>query len=323
MYSDHYGLIDRPFQLTPDRRFFFRGATHGRAIDRIETALTRGEGCMVVIGDSGTGKTMLAHQIQAEGTESNILRAGEVEGGDLLALISRGSGGDVLVSEQGTLLVIDDAQNLAPAALRQLISLFDRPEPREAPLQIVLLGRPELQERLQSAELEELRRHIIVTHRLTQMGADEVEPYLHHRLTTAGWTGIPSFMPDALVAVHGFSQGLPRRINMVASRLLLLGAIERLKMIDGEAVGVVIADFQNDPSERIADLTAYQPPDRLPTASILSELPAAGPHLAGLIPEAGDVDLAERVSALELRVADQDEMLRRILTLLVEWVEHP
>jgi general secretion pathway protein A len=341
VYSDHYGLTDRPFQLTPDARFFFRGPTHSRAIDRIETAVSRGSGMSVVIGETGTGKTMLGgHLIEAMDSARHFvlrLRSGEVEQGAVLALIARDLGietGTATTEEaldgitlalaeyarrgRQALFVMDDAQNLGVAALRELGLLFDRPGADAAPAHILLLGRPGLQESLQHGDLDPLRRHIIVAHRLTPIGPDEVEPYIYHRLTTVGWVGFPSFTAEALAAIHRFSGGLPRRINMVSSRLLLLGAIERLKVIDEEAVAVVVADFANDPT--MPDVPAYQPPEPLQYGNIFSESPTSPSHLA-VVPRMDDADLADRLAQLESRLEEQDEILRRVLSLLIDWAE--
>jgi hypothetical protein len=166
----------------------------------------------------------------------------------------------------------------------------------QALVQIFLLGQPEFRERLHGADaLEQLRQRVIAVHHLEPMEPEEVEPYMIHRLSLVGWQGRPDFTGDALDALYQGSGGVPRILNQVAARVLLYGAIEGLELIDGDIVRAVIDDMKGD-------------------------VPDAQDALDPIAP--GDADeVIRRIAMLESRVEDQNTALRRVLTLLVDWVE--
>src|SRR3546814_19417056 len=114
---------------------------------------------------------------------------------------------------------------------------------RHALLQIFLLGQPEFRDTLRaSPALEQLRQRVIATHHLDPMMASETAPYILHRLSLVGWAGNPQFPPEAFAGIYEATDGVPRRINALASRVMLLGAIDKLLPIDGDVVEEVIAD---------------------------------------------------------------------------------
>ena len=320
MFAEHYGLTDRPFQLTPDPRFYFDSATHRKAMAYLGFGLAQGEGFIVITGDAGTGKTMLARHLMAT-TDATRLTAlhivsTQVEGDDMLRLAAQGFG---LATEgvskaqlldrieaflhaqsrerKRTLLIVDEAQNLSVSALEELRMLSNFQYGGQALVQIFLLGQPEFREALESDRLEQLRQRVIATHHLTAMREDETAPYITHRLTRAGWKGTPCFTADAHATLHRASGGVPRRLNLLANRALLHGALEQLDTIDGAAVEEVIDDMAMD--EAVPQPMPVPPEER----------PAADPTVA------------LRIAALEARVEEQERALRRVLTLLVDWIE--
>jgi general secretion pathway protein A len=113
-------------------------------------------------------------------------------------------------------------------------------------LQIFLLGQPEFRLTLHDGKLEQLRQRVIAMHHLAPMDADEVEPYLIHRLSCVGWRGKPRFTNDAVVGDYRWSGGIPRRVNQLAGRVLLFGAIEQLDTFGAPELAAVIADLDND-----------------------------------------------------------------------------
>jgi hypothetical protein len=146
------------------------------------------------------------------------------------------------------------------------------------------------------------------------MGEDEIENYIDHRLGKVGWKGNPRFTPEAYAALHRFSDGIPRKINMLVSRVLLYGAIEQRDLIDGAVIDAVLDDMAIDgarpepaPVERPRATLAFAP-DPAPEASLRTV------HVP-------DPVLTARIGALEARVEEQEQALRRVLTLLVDWVE--
>ncbi|MEQ1539583.1 MAG: AAA family ATPase, partial [Sphingorhabdus sp.] len=254
------------------------------------------------------------------------------------------------------LLVVDEAQNLAVDALEELRMLSNFQLGSSALLQIFLLGQPEFRDLVQSSpSLEQLRQRVIATHHLDAMDADEVEPYIMHRMQRAGWTGRPQLTEDAYEAIFDETGGVPRKINALMNRTLLMGAVEQLDTLDGGLVTAVIADMAGKPFEYEAPLSAHgevsEPlpvveeaieelaePEvmeleeeavvvdddvlELPSASVIS---LSAPTSAEPVANAADAEtmnaLHARVERLETRVAEQDADLRRVLALVIDWVE--
>ncbi|SER61048.1 putative secretion ATPase, PEP-CTERM locus subfamily [Sphingobium sp. YR768] len=269
MYDQFYGLQGRPFQLTPDPHYYFESATHRKALSYLGYGLAQGEGFIVITGDIGAGKTTLVgHLMQtidpARLTAVKIVST-QVEGDDMLRLVAQSFGlatdgqskAAILHQVEGflyaqaragrrTLLIVDEAQNLPVSAVEELRMLSNFQLGGQSLLQIFLLGQPEFRDLIRSPELEQLRQRVIATHHLEPMMAQEVEPYVLHRLSIAGWNGNPAFTPAAFSALYAATGGLPRRLNALVSRVLLLGAIEQLHLIDEDVVGAVVADMGLD-----------------------------------------------------------------------------
>lgn len=269
MDHDPYGLTDRPFQLTPDPRFYFDSATHRKAMTYLGYGLAQGEGFIVVTGEVGTGKTMLVGRLMSTIDRSRLtainLVSTQLEGEDILRIVALSLGvasdgaakGQLLarierfLHEQArggkrTLLIVDEAQNLPMSALEELRMLSNFQFGGQALLQIFLLGQPEFRDALAQPRFEQLRQRVIATHHLTAMSMEETGPYVMHRLACAGWKGAPRFSQGAFEAFHRLSGGIPRRLNMLAARVLLQGAIERLVDIDAEVVEDVAADLASE-----------------------------------------------------------------------------
>jgi len=315
--------------------------------------LAQGEGFIVITGEIGTGKTTLVGHLM-ETIDSQRLTAikivsTQVEGDDMLRLAAQGMGlasdgiekaqlldrveralTDQARSGKRTLLIVDEAQNLPTSALEELRMLSNFQSGGQALLQIFLLGQPEFRARLNGSErLEQLRQRVIATHHLEPMGANEIEPYIVHRLSLVGWQNNPRFTPAAYAEMYRESDGVPRRLNALASRVLLFGAIEQLAVIDGADVTAVIADMRGDDAPRTEPETAEKPVTREPEPASVP-LPLRRIHLESVrdpAPQPGpaaqalDEALKARIAIMESRLEEQEAAIRRVLTLLVDWVE--
>jgi general secretion pathway protein A len=329
MYTDHYGLAERPFQLTPDARYWFESRTHKKAMAYLGYGLAQGEGFIVITGEIGAGKSTLAAHLMAtidrERLNAISLVSTQVEGDDMLRLAAQGLGletGGVAKAQlldrieqrlreetsrgKRTLLVVDEAQNLPVSALEELRMLSNFTSQGRALIQIFLLGQPEFRDRVASEDsLEQLRQRVIASHHLEAMDANEVEPYAVHRLAVAGWQGRPGFEPDAFAALYRHTGGVPRKLNQLANRLLLYAGVERLETIGGHDVEAVAADMAAD---RPASASKRVLPLRRPVAE-----PAE---------PAGNSSLERRIAAIEARLDEQEAAVRRVLTVLLDWVEN-
>ncbi|WP_066804190.1 XrtA/PEP-CTERM system-associated ATPase [Sphingomonas asaccharolytica] len=363
MYDDHYGLSGRPFALTPDPKFWFDTATHRKAMAYLGYGLSQGEGFIVITGDVGAGKTTLVGHLMATIDRERLhvikLVSSQVDGDDLLRIVATGLGvetaglmkAQLLVAiERGlhsiaragrrTLLIVDEAQALHTGALEELRMLSNFQAGGHALLQIFLLGQPEFRAALHGSDrLEQLRQRVIAMHHLDPMGAEEVEPYVLHRLSLVGWNGRPKFTPDAFAALYRGSDGVPRRLNQLAGRVLLFGAIEQIEVIDAKVVDAVIADITGDmpapsapaqwpvaaapePKPEPAIVAAPEPIKASEPVAMREPLVAVEPAAPANDPKPAPIEVAhDRFAAIEARLEEQDAALRRVLALLVDWVE--
>jgi general secretion pathway protein A len=378
MYSEHYGLNGKPFQLTPDHRFWFESGTHRKAMAYLGYGLAQAEGFIVVTGEIGAGKTTLVGHLMASVDPNRVhairITSTQVDGNDMLRLVSQVMGiategaekaqllgriegflQDRARAGQKTLLIVDEAQNMPINALEELRMLSNFQGTGHALLQILLLGQPEFRDKLNAPELEQLRQRVIATHHLSAMEAEEVGPYIEHRLKCVGWGGNPQFTRDAFMLLHSASGGIPRKLNTLVSRALLMGAVERSGIIDANIIEAVIADMGVEepetetevvapvapvavaapapapapapemPAPVLAPMPAPQPAPQpepvysAPVTPIVKEVPAPAPQL---VTDPNALDVAARVTMLEAQASEQDAALRRVLALMVDWVEN-
>lgn len=331
MYDQFYGLQGRPFQLTPDPHYYFESATHRKALSYLGYGLAQGEGFIVITGDIGAGKTTLVGHLMQTIDPSRLtavkIVSTQVQGDDMLRLAAQSFG---LATEgmtkaatlqqvetylhmqaragRRTLLIVDEAQNLAVSAIEELRMLSNFQLGGQSLLQIFLLGQPEFRDLLKSPQLEQLRQRVIATHHLDPMMANEVEPYVIHRLTVAGWDGRPIFSRDAYAALYAATGGVPRRLNALVSRVLLMGAIEQLEAIDADVVQAVVADMGLDVDVTPAAMTP----------SALDDVEDVEDDSTPIAPEAeaeaeGEADGADDIAPLELETVEEaDEIVAEV-----------
>lgn len=381
MYDQFYGLTGRPFQLTPDPQFYFESGTHRKALSYLGYGLAQGEGFIVITGEVGAGKsTLVGHLMQsidrARLSAANIVTS-HLGGLDMVHMAAESFGinsngldkaATLTAIEQHLhsearagrrcLLIVDEAQNLSVDALEELRMLSNFQLGASALLQVFLLGQPEFRTLLNAApELEQLRQRVIATHHLEAMEADEVEPYLVHRLSRVGWTGRPRFTADAIAALFAETHGVPRKLNTLMNRVLLMGAVERLETIDGMLVEAVVADLAGKPFEYTAPETSEAPDQPTPevvaeeaapiiepvskvelaitepeiveqTMQVQEAAPLAPAAVAAPAPAAAAMPaiaefraLTERIAGVEKQIGEQDIALRKMLSMLIDWME--
>ncbi|MES2781168.1 MAG: XrtA/PEP-CTERM system-associated ATPase [Pseudomonadota bacterium] len=283
MYDEYYGLTGRPFQLTPDPAFYFESGTHRKALSYLGYGLAQGEGFIIITGDVGAGKsTLVSHLMQsidrARMSAATIVTS-QLDAHDLVKMAAESFGIDTrgldkaaslrsienfLHAEARTgrrcLLVVDEAQNLSIEAVEELRMLSNFQLGSTSLLQIFLLGQPEFRDLVRDApELEQLRQRVIATHHLDPMDESEVEHYVKHRLSRAGWQGNPGFAPDVFPMLFTETGGVPRKLNTLMNRVMLMGAVELLSFIDSSTVSAVVADMTGQPFAYDAQLSEEAP----------------------------------------------------------------
>lgn len=278
MYESYYGLREEPFRLSPDSRLCFPHPSYKRARSYMQYALNRREGFVMVTGRPGTGKTTLIGDITADLSQQGNLFAAltstQIEADDLLRLVVLKFGLDGEKDNKAMLihrmekylqrlhregrrpvLIIDEAQDLTADALEELRLLTNIQQDNQPLLQIFLVGQEELRPLVQSPGLEQLHQRIVAACHLQPLGAEATEEYIEHRLSRAGWEGDPSITSEVYPVLHEASQGIPRIINQICSRLLLQGMVEEKHELGAEDIKQVIQELNEEqllPSPREA-----------------------------------------------------------------------
>jgi len=268
MYEAYYQFQAKPFQLSPDPSFLFSSWGHRRAMAYLTYGVHQGEGFIVITGEIGAGKTLLASTLARKMTSQTFVLAQIVntslEADDLVRMVAAAldlpqeNSKAVLLNrieqfllachKQGkrALLVVDEAQNLPARSLEELRMLSNFLYAGKPLLQTFLLGQPEFRRTLLRPDMEQLRQRVIATCHLGPLDAAETEAYIVHRLQTVGWRADPTFSREAYAAIHQHTGGIPRKINILCDRLLLMGRLDEKHAITVSAVTVVINELQQE-----------------------------------------------------------------------------
>lgn len=333
MYEEFYNLTGKPFQLSPDPSFFFGSRGHKRAMAYLEYGVEQAEGFIVITGEVGAGKTTLVRNL-FQGLDRNQVIAAQLvstqlEADDMLRAVCSafglefgGNKAERLLALESylldcqrkgkrCLLVVDEAQNLPPAAVEELRMLSNFQTSSGSLLQSFLVGQPEFRSTLQSPSMRQLRQRVIATYHLGPLDEEETRDYIKHRLQRVGWQNDPEFSNEAFEALHEYAGGVPRRINTVCDRLLLMAFLEELHFIDSDTVQEVINELDQDfgvrGDEDDASLQATVNDAAHGRSSAMDDETASNIH-------ARIEKLGARVSRLERYVVYTSKLSRQILT---------
>jgi general secretion pathway protein A len=266
VYLDYYGLKELPFDLTPNPRFLFYSAKHREAFNHLLYGIRERKGFVQLTGEVGAGKTTLCRamleQLDRNYATALILNPAlnaeqliraiaiefglDVKGFDHLETLSALNHYLLALVEQNreAVLIIDEAQDLTDELLEQIRLLSNLETDDRKLLQIVLLGQPELRDRLNNPRLRQLRQRIIIRYHLLPLNRFEVSQYVQHRLEVSGAKGRPYFTQPALWRIHRYSRGIPRLVNAVCDKALLAGFVNQMDRLDYRVIGVAIRELE-------------------------------------------------------------------------------
>ena len=267
MYESHFGITGPPFQLSPDPSFYFDSKGHHRALAEIHRGLADKTGIVVVSGEIGAGKTTLVRTLLEEMDASRFaigqVLSTQLDTDELLRAIliafgvtpqddtaAQGAAAAhrqfALLAKDGwrPVLIIDEAQNLHPDAFSLLVELDRDGAQGRSSLKLFLVGQPELRDLVASDALRSLRERVRVSCHLGPLDAVETGDYIQHRLRKVGWSGLPRFEEGAFAEIHRWTQGIPRRVNLLCNRLMLSRFLSGQVEIDAATVETTARDLR-------------------------------------------------------------------------------
>ena len=337
MYEAFYNFATKPFQLSPDPRFFFDSSVHKRAMSYLRYGLSQGEGFIVITGGIGTGKTTLVRNLFSELDQQKVVAAQLVttrlSPDELLKMVTSayglpydGMSKAALLKQfeaflrkcefQGkrVLLVVDEAQNLPAESVEELRMLSNFQGDNKSLIQSFLLGQDEFRQTIQSPGMEQVRQRIIASSHLAPLDKKETRLYIEHRLKEVGWSARPVITDVAFELIHNFTNGVPRRINVFCDRLLLYGYLEELFVFKPEVVNIVAEELANEMPEGSLENTA--------APETVAEKPAAkGTDAKAKVKASDDAGLDMQIQHLEMVIESLEASVNEKVALLKKSLE--
>lgn len=266
MYCTFYGFRESPFTITPNPRFLFLSDQHREAFAHLVYAVESRAGFVELTGEVGTGKTTLLrtflNRLDSEGHRTALIFNPCLSSLELLKSVNREFGlswetesrmellqilnGFLLeqkVAGRRVVLVMDEAQNLSPEVLEQIRLISNLETETDKLIQIVLSGQPELLSVLAREELRQLNQRITVRYHLLPMGFESTQRYIEHRMELAGRYKAAEFSNAALKRIFRYSGGVPRLVNIVCDRALLVGFSEETRLITGDMAAQAVSEI--------------------------------------------------------------------------------
>jgi general secretion pathway protein A len=266
VYLEFYGLNEPPFAITPNPRFLYYSPKHREAFNHVLYGVRERKGFVQLTGEVGSGKTTLCRAAideLGEGYTTALILNPSLEAGHLIKAIAMEFGIDVkgldkletlseinnfllIENDEGRVpvVIIDEAQNLTNEVMEEVRLLSNLETENFKLVQIVLMGQPELRERINDPDLRQLRQRITVRYHLEPLSQPEIGQYIQHRLQVAGSKGAPYFSQPALWRIRRYTEGIPRLVNALCDKCLLAGFVNQRDRIDFHTVGRAIRELE-------------------------------------------------------------------------------
>jgi general secretion pathway protein A len=275
MYKHFFGLRDNPFNANPDPRYLFLTAQTQEALDEMTYGIQSRKGLILLTGEVGTGKTTLINRLldllHQQGTPTAFIFNSHLETSHLYEFIMADFGVPFDPQQKGSalmrlnewlierfragrtpVLIVDEAQGLPIHLLEEIRMLLNLETSNEKLLQIVLSGQPELEERLRRPELRQLKQRITLRCKTSALTVHETRQYIHSRLQIAGAGGKPVYAPEAVDAVHFYSRGIPRVVNLLCEHALINAYVEQARPVPVQIIDEIAREFQFDDIKPLA-----------------------------------------------------------------------
>lgn len=298
MYKEFFGLRANPFNVNPDPRYLFLTRHTEEALACLTYGIQSRKGFVLLTGEVGTGKTTLINKLlewlrlQQVATafvfnsRMNVPQFLDYMMADFGIECSSKAKSQVLLrlynwlldryrAGETAVLIVDEAQNLSEEVLEEIRMMTNLETFTEKLLQIVLVGQPELEEKLKQPQLRQLRQRLTLRAKTHPLSLEETKAYVAQRLRIAGSNGQPIFDTEALVAIHRYSDGIPRVVNLLCEHCLVSAFVDQQKVIARPVVEAVAQDFDlSDGTAAVAMTQAMpaQPPGRVELAEALKTL---------------------------------------------------
>jgi len=265
MYEKYYGLSEKPFNLTPDTDFYYQSLTHQQALNVLLVSLNNGDGFIKLTGEVGTGKTLLCRKLldmlddrfrtvyipnpymscnallKAVAEEMGL--KDKIKEGNYLACINEQLINNARENVQ-TVILLDEAQSLPVESLDAIRLLSNLETEKQKLVQIILFGQPELDVTLENTSIRQLKQRIVHASELQNLSFYNLVRYVEHRLRSAGYYGPGIFSEKALQRLHKKSRGVPRIINLLCNKALMLAYAAGVFHVDAKTIDEAALDSQ-------------------------------------------------------------------------------
>ncbi len=266
MYLDYYDLKENPFNVTSDPDFLYLSNTHKEALSHLLYGINNRKGFIEITGEIGSGKTTLCKALiysLDDSVKVSLIFNSSLQNNQLLEAVVDDFGImperrtkvafikamnsfllEQLRENRNCVLIVDEAQNLKNSTLETLRMLSNLETNKEKLIQIVLVGQPQLRDKLNLPSMVQLRQRISVRFHLMPLEKSEIESYIHHRLQVAGCTEHPTFTSEASDLIFSYSKGIPRLVNLVCDKSLLFGFVKETRIVDEYLVDQSIKEIE-------------------------------------------------------------------------------
>jgi general secretion pathway protein A len=348
MYKPFYGLKENPFHLTPDPSYLFMSRVHEEAYTHLEYAVVENKGFVVITGEMGSGKTtlinLLLSKIQQK-IQVGVINQTLVQPTQLIKMICQEfelptenrDKAELLdlfhsflleqfSSRKRVTLIIDEAQNLPDNTIEEIRMLSNLETEKHHLIQMMLVGQPELKNKLQQRKLAQFVQRVTVYCHLNGLDRDETSRYITHRLQIAGAENPQIFSEEAVDAIYQYSRGIPRLINILCDAALVYGFADELKIIEKNVIEEVVNERkiggifeENEPEEYYEPSFVHE--DRQ-NSSIAADQRLQSIESRLQLLESLVTDINSRLSVLFSHREQQDERVLQLLKMLKQSTEN-